>query len=156
MNAEIISIGTEILLGTITDTNSAFIAGQLPSLGIDLPFISTVGDNQKRLVSTIRHACQRAEIIFTTGGLGPTQDDVTREAIAEFVNEELSIDPSLARELQDYYNKRKMEMPRCNIKQASIIPSARIIPNTKGTAPGWWVEKEGRTIISMPGPPHEM
>ncbi len=156
MIAEIISIGTELLLGTITDTNAAFIASQLPALGIDLPFISTAGDNQKRLVNTIKQAWQRAEIIFTTGGLGPTQDDITREAIAELINEELTIDPALVQELQGYYKKRNLEMPKTNIKQASIIPSARIIPNAKGTAPGWWVEKEGRIIISMPGPPHEM
>ena len=95
MKAEPISIGNELLLGEITDTNSAYLAAQLPSLGLDIHFISTVGDNQHRLVDTLRQAWQRSDVIITTGGLGPTQDDITREAIAELLNEEITIDPAL-------------------------------------------------------------
>jgi len=156
VKAEIISIGTELLLGEITDNNASFLASQLPLLGIDLYFISTVGDNQKRLVETLRRAWERSDIIITTGGLGPTQDDITREAIAELLNEEIKIDVALAQELKAFFGRRGLEMPPSNVKQASVITSAEIIPNPRGTAPGWWVEKGGRTIITMPGPPGEM
>ena len=156
MKAEIIPVGTEILLGNIIDTNSSFLANQLPLLGIDLYFISTVGDNQKRLVDTLKQAWQRADLIITTGGLGPTQDDITREAIGELMSEELVVDEKLWQELQDLFKRYSWEIPQSNMKQATIIPSAQIIPNRIGTAPGWWVEKDDHTIIALPGPPHEM
>ena len=103
MKAEIISIGTELLLGTITDTNASFLASQLPLLGINLYFISTVGDNPQRLLSTLKQAWQRSELIITTGGLGPTQDDITRESIAELLQEELTIDPTLVQKLKEFF-----------------------------------------------------
>jgi nicotinamide-nucleotide amidase len=156
MKAEIISIGTELLLGDITDTNSAYLAGQLPLLGLDLNFMSTVGDNQNRLVETLKQAWQRSDVIITTGGLGPTQDDITREAIAEFLGEKLTVDYGLVQKFEELFRYFKREMPPTNIKQASVIPSAEIIPNPRGTAPGWWVENDNRIIITMPGPPREM
>jgi nicotinamide-nucleotide amidase len=156
MKAEIISIGTELLLGDIIDTNSAYLANQLPLLGLDLNFISTVGDNQDRLIETLRQAWGRSQIIITTGGLGPTQDDITRESIAVFLGEKLSIDYALVEKFKEQFRYFKMEMPPSNIKQASVIPSAEIIPNPRGTAPGWWVEHDNRIIITMPGPPREM
>jgi nicotinamide-nucleotide amidase len=156
MKTEIISIGTELLLGEITNTNSAYLASQLPLLGLDLNFISTVGDNQHRLIETLRQAWQRSNIIITTGGLGPTQDDITREAIAEFLNEELTIDNNLVQKFKELFRYYKIEMPPSNIKQAMVIPSAKIIQNPQGTAPGWWVERDNRIIITMPGPPREM
>lgn len=156
MNAEIISIGTELLLGEITDTNSAYLAGQLPLLGLNLHFICTVGDNRKRLIDTLRQAWQRSDIIITTGGLGPTQDDVTREAIAEFLGEEITIDQDMVNKFEDLFSHYKIAMPPSNIKQAAVIPSAEIIQNPRGTAPGWWIERDNRIIITMPGPPREM
>jgi len=156
MQAEIIPVGTEILLGNIIDTDSSFLANQLPLLGIDLYFISTVGDNQERLVDTLKRAWKRADLIITTGGLGPTQDDITREAIGELVSEELTVDDKLWQELQDLFKHYLREIPQSNIKQATIIPSAQIIPNRMGTAPGWWVEKDNHIIIALPGPPDEM
>ena len=156
MKTEIISIGTELLLGEIIDTNSAYLASQLPLLGLDLNFISTVGDNQRRLVETLKLAWQRSDIIITTGGLGPTQDDISREAIAEFLGEELTIDNDLVQKFEELFKYYKIEMPQSNIKQATVIPSAQIIQNPRGTAPGWWVERDNRTIITMPGPPREM
>ena len=156
MKAEIISIGTELLLGEITDTNSVYLAGQLPLLGLDIHFMSTVGDNQHRLVDTLRQAWQRSDIIIATGGLGPTQDDITREAIAELLNEEITIDPALVKKFQELFSYYKIEMPPSNIRQAGVIPSAQIIPNPRGTAPGWWIERDERIIVTMPGPPREM
>jgi len=156
MKAEIIPVGTEILLGNIIDIDSSFLANQLPLLGIDLYFISTVGDNQERLVDTLKQAWKRADLIITTGGLGPTQDDITREAIGELVGEELEVDDNLWQALQDLLSRYVGEIPQSNIKQATIIPSAQIIPNHMGTAPGWWVEKGGHIIIALPGPPDEM
>ena len=156
MKAEIIPVGTEILLGNIIDTNSSFLANQLPSLGIDLYFVSTVGDNQRRLIDTLKQAWKRADLIITTGGLGPTQDDITREAIGELVSEELKVDEKLWQELQDLLSRYLGEIPKSNIKQATTIRSAQIIPNHMGTAPGWWVEKGGHIIIALPGPPDEM
>jgi nicotinamide-nucleotide amidase len=156
MKAEIIPVGTEILLGNIIDIDSSFLANQLPLLGIDLYFISTVGDNQERLVDTLKQAWKRADLIITTGGLGPTQDDITREAIGELVGEELEVDDNLWQALQDLLSSYIGEIPQSNIKQATVIPSAQIIPNRMGTAPGWWVEKEDHIIIALPGPPDEM
>jgi nicotinamide-nucleotide amidase len=156
MKAEIIPVGTEILLGNIIDTNSSFLANQLPLLGIDLYFISTAGDNQKRLVDTLKRAWKRADLIITTGGLGPTQGDITREAIGKLMGEELKVDEKLWQDLQDLLHRYPGEIPQSNIKQATIIPSAQIIPNRMGTAPGWWVEKDDHIIIALPGPSDEM
>jgi len=156
MQAEIIPVGTEILLGNIIDTDSSFLANQLPLLGIDLYFISTVGDNQERLVDTLKQAWTRANLIITTGGLGPTQDDITREAIGELMSEELMVDDKLWQELQDLFKRYSREIPQSNMKQATIIPSAQTVPNRMGTAPGWWVEKDDHIIIALPGPPDEM
>ena len=156
MKAEIIPVGTEILLGNIADTNSSFLANQLPLLGIDLYFISTVGDNQKRLVDTLKRAWERADLIITTGGLGPTQDDITRDAVAELVDEELKVDEKLWQDLQDLFSLYPGKIPQCNIRQATVIPSAQIIPNHMGTAPGWWVEKNDHILMALPGPSDEM
>ncbi|MBC8275008.1 MAG: competence/damage-inducible protein A [Chloroflexi bacterium] len=156
MKTEIISIGTELLLGEITNTNSAYLASQLPLLGLDLNFISTVGDNQYRLIETLKQAWQRSDIIITTGGLGPTQDDITREAVAELLGEEPMIDSTLVQKFEELFKYYKIEMPPSNIKQATVIPSAKIIQNPQGTAPGWWIERDNRVLITMPGPPREM
>ena len=159
MKAEIIPVGTEILLGNIIDTNSSFLANQLPLLGIDLYFISTVGDNQKRLVDTLKQAWQRADLIIITGGLGPTQDDITREAIGKLVGEELKTDEKIWQEILRWHSEFSHypgKIAQSHIKQAATIPSAQIIRNRIGTAPGWWVEKDDHIIIALPGPPHEM
>jgi len=156
VRAEIISIGTELLLGEITDTNAPYLASQLPLLGIDLYWISQVGDNQARLVEVLKRAWQRSELILTTGGLGPTQDDLTREAIAELLGEKLETEPVLEGEIRGFFAQRGVDMPLSNIKQAALIPSADPIHNIRGTAPGWWVERDGRILVAMPGPPGEM
>lgn len=156
MKAEIVAIGTEILLGEIVDTNSAWIAQHLPALGIDLNHTSVVGDNMGRVVGTLERAWERSDLVVTTGGLGPTEDDMTREAIAQLLGEEPYVVPELEERLRGFFGRRGIEMPESNIKQAWLIASARAIDNPRGTAPGWWTERDGRIIVSMPGVPPEM
>jgi nicotinamide-nucleotide amidase len=156
MKAEIITSGTEILLGEITDTNSPYIAGQLAALGIDLYFMSSVGDNPERFTGVLRQAWGRSDLIITTGGLGPTQGDITRNVIAGMLGETLSIDESLKQEITAFFAGRGMEMPENNLRQATLIPSAVSLRNASGTAPGWWIERDGKIIVTLPGPPGEM
>lgn len=156
MRAEILSCGTELLLGHITDTNATYLAQSLTSLGIDLFFVSQVGDNQGRIVETLRRAWERSDLIIMTGGLGPTEDDLARESISALLGETMQVDPVLEAELRGMFATRHSVMPERNVKQATLIPSARAIPNPLGTAPGWWVEKDGRIIVAMPGVPREM
>ncbi len=155
MKADIVSIGTELLMGQIVDTNAAWLAAQLPMLGIDLYFISQVGDNLGRVVDTLDRARKRSDLVITTGGLGPTEDDLTREAIAQLLGEEIRVDPALEAHLLEFFKNRGIAMAQRNIKQATLIPSAKALPNPRGTAPGWWVEKGGAIIVAMPGPPRE-
>lgn len=156
MKAEIIAIGTEILLGEIIDTNSAHIARELPELGIDLFYKTVVGDNMGRVRETFERAWNRSDLIITTGGLGPTEDDMTREGICALLGEEPVVDPELERRLRSFFEGRGYVMPESNIKQAWLIPSSRALDNPRGTAPGWWVERDGKVIVSMPGVPPEM
>ena len=157
MRAEIIAVGTEILLGEIVDTNSAHIASRLPELGIDVYLKHTVGDNLARLASVIEQARANNDLVITTGGLGPTEDDLTREAIAAVMGEEVAIDPGLETQLRAFFGRRGgSQMPERNLKQAWLISSAHAIANPRGTAPGWWVERDGKIVIAMPGPPSEM
>lgn len=156
MKAEIISVGTELMLGEITDTNASYLAGQLPTLGIDLLWVSQVGDNRGRLVEIFDRARGRSDLVLVTGGLGPTEDDLTRETLSESLNETMKVDPTLEKELREFFAKRNYQMPERNLKQATLIPSAKSVPNPRGTAPGWWVEKGGKIIVLMPGPPSEM
>ena len=156
MRAEIISIGTEILMGEILDTNAQYVAQRLPAMGIDLFYMHQIGDNRPRLVELISQARQRSDIVLCTGGLGPTEDDITRDAIAESIGEEPYVVPELEAHLRAFFESRGGQMPEQNVKQATIVPSGASIPNPRGTAPGWWVEKDGAIIIAMPGPPAEM
>ncbi len=156
MKAEIISIGTEILLGELLDTNANYLAARLPPLGIDLYWMTQVGDNLGRLTEAFRRAWERSDLTLSTGGLGPTEDDVTREAIAAALEEPLSVQPELEAQLLAFFANRGVPMPERNVKQAALIPSATAIPNPRGTAPGWWVEREGRILVALPGPPSEL
>ena len=156
MKAEIFSIGTELLMGELTDTNAAWIAAQLPALGIRLQWVSIIGDDLAMLTDAFRRGLQRSDLIFTTGGLGPTQDDLTREAIAQALGETPAVQPEVVQELERYFAGRGIAMPAHNIKQAHLIPSARFVRNRNGTAPGWWAESNGKIIVAMPGPPGEM
>lgn len=156
MNAEILSIGTELLLGQIVDTNAAYLAEKLASLGINLYFKTTVGDNPERITQALEQALQRADLIITTGGLGPTTDDLTIETIAHYFHEELVVDQLSLEKIEKFFQVRQLMMPRNNQKQALRPKSAKIIRNPLGTAPGIILEKAGKIIISMPGVPKEM
>jgi len=156
MRAEIISCGTELLLGHITDTNATYLAQSLAALGIDLYFVSQVGDNQGRIVETLRRAWERSDLVIITGGLGPTEDDLARESISAMLGETMQVDAVLEAELRAMFAGRNITMPERNIKQATLIPSAQALPNPRGTAPGWWVAKDGHIIAAMPGVPREM
>jgi nicotinamide-nucleotide amidase len=156
VRAEILSIGTELLLGQIVDTNAQYLASRLADLGIDCMYISTVGDNPARCRETLDRALGRSDLVISTGGLGPTEDDLTRETIAAVLGEEPVIDPTLERELREWFAGRGVPMPERNRKQAWLIPSARALPNPNGTAPGWDVQKNGKRIVAMPGVPREM
>ena len=155
MKAEIMGIGTELLMGELTDTNSSWIASRLPALGIELQWVSIIGDDLPRLTEALKNGMDRSDIIFTTGGLGPTQDDLTREAIAAAFDETPVIQQEVVDKLERYFAARGTPMPQHNLKQANLIPSAKWVVNNNGTAPGWWAERDGKIIICMPGPPGE-
>ncbi|MBM4420112.1 MAG: CinA family nicotinamide mononucleotide deamidase-related protein, partial [Chloroflexi bacterium] len=156
MRAEIVSIGTELLLGTIVDTNAAYLATRLAALGVDCRHKQVVGDNLERAAATLALALSRADLVICTGGLGPTEDDLTREAIAATVGETPEIDAALLEHLERWFSGRTPVMPPSNRKQAWLIPSARAIPNPLGSAPGWDVRSGGKRIVAMPGVPREM
>jgi nicotinamide-nucleotide amidase len=161
MKAEIVSVGTELLLGEILDTNTQYLSARLPAIGLDLYYHSTVGDNLARLVDTLERGLQRSDVVIMTGGLGPTEDDLTREAIAEVLGEEMFVDEDAASRLRAFFEGRGLAFPERNLKQTMLVPSATAIPNPRGTAPGWWVETTrpdsgDRIIVAMPGPPSEM
>jgi nicotinamide-nucleotide amidase len=156
MKAEIVSVGTEMLLGMIVDTNAQYLTLELAELGVDVFWISQVGDNLDRVVDVINRGLSRSDAIIVTGGLGPTEDDLTRESIAAALGEELAVDPELEHQLRENFARRARPMPERNVKQATLIPSARGLPNPIGTAPGWWVDRAGKIIVAMPGVPAEM
>jgi nicotinamide-nucleotide amidase len=156
INAEIIAIGTEILLGEITDTNSVYIAQQLRHLGINLYFMTSVGDNEARIESAIRLALSRAELVITCGGLGPTVDDMTRQAVAAATDRGLSYHEDLYQQIVDRFASFKVQMTGNNKRQAYLPDRAIAIENPVGTAPSFIVELGDRAIISLPGVPREL
>ena len=156
MRAETISIGTELLLGEITDTNAVWIAQRLAEVGVDLYFRTTVGDNVGRSVDAITHALTRADVIITTGGLGPTVDDMTREAVARATDRELVLDETLLGQIRERFGKWGSPMSENNVRQAYIPRGALPIENPVGTAPVFIVETNSHYVISLPGVPREM
>ncbi len=156
MRAEVLSCGTELLLGHISDTNATYLAQSLAAQGIDLFFVSQVGDNLGRIVETLERAWNRSDLVVMTGGLGPTEDDLTREAISSLMGETMQVDPELEANLRAMFATRHYQMPERNLKQATLIPSAQSLPNPVGTAPGWFVQRDNKIIVAMPGVPREM
>ncbi len=156
MHAEIVSIGTELLMGEIVDTNSTTLASELAKIGMEVRWVSKVGDDPERLFEVLNRAWRRSDVTLTTGGLGPTSDDLTRETISSVLGEEMAVQDDLLAHLESLFTGRRAPMPATNIKQATLIPSAAVLPNPMGTAPGWWAEKDGRIIVAMPGPSREL
>lgn len=159
-SAEIITVGTELLLGEIVDTNSAYLAGELAAAGVNVYWSLRVGDNLGRVREAIATALARSDLVLLTGGLGPTEDDLTREAIAAELGEEPHVDEGLEAVLRSRFAGGGRPMPERNLKQAWLIPSATALANPNGTAPGWLVrvERNGRQrlIVALPGPPREL
>jgi nicotinamide-nucleotide amidase len=156
LKAEIISVGTELLLGQIVDTNAAYLAQRLAEVGVDVYFKQTVGDNPARVQDTVRLAMSRAELVVMTGGLGPTEDDLTVAAVAGVLGLELIHHAAIAEAIRRFFESRGRTPPETVFKQALIPAGARPIPNTRGTAPGVHLEHDGTTIVIMPGVPYEM
>jgi nicotinamide-nucleotide amidase len=156
VRAYILSIGSELILGHLTDTNATFLAQELSTLGIELLHVVQCGDDRARLARTIQNAIADADLVICSGGIGPTGDDLTREAISDVAGETPEIDPELLATLQAFFARRGTEMPERNRKQAWLISSAQSLPNPVGTAPGWFVELGDRIIVAMPGVPREM
>lgn len=155
-SAEIIAIGTELLLGEITDTNSAYLARQLRDIGVNVFLMTTVGDNLKRIADAISAALDRSEIVITTGGLGPTVDDMTRQAVADVLERPLEYHDSLYRAIEERFRGFGAPMTANNRQQAFLPQAATLIENPVGTAPAFMVESERGAVISLPGVPREM
>lgn len=156
MKAAIISVGTEILFGQITNTNTVYLSKKLNELGIDVLYHLTVGDNPSRLIEIMDFAKINCDLIITTGGLGPTQDDLTKEIVCKANNDELVLDQPSLDSIEKAFQKMNATMTKNNIKQAYLPKTSTIFPNSHGTAPGFAIEANGCTTICLPGPPKEM
>jgi competence/damage-inducible protein CinA-like protein len=156
MKAEIIAVGSELLTPYRLDTNSLYLTGELNKLGIRVIHKAVVGDSRDEMRSTFRHAMNRSELIVSCGGLGPTDDDRTRETVAEMLGRELHRNDEILRGIQERFRKFARTMPEINVRQAMVPEGAVILPNPRGTAPGLWIEAEGHIIILLPGPPAEL
>ena len=156
MKAAILTVGTEILFGQIVNTNTVYLSQQLNLLGIDVMYHYTVGDNSERLSDMLKYAYHDCDLIITTGGLGPTQDDLTKETAAKVFEDELVLhQPSMDR-LESFFAQRKSPMTENNRKQAYLPSRATVLTNAHGTAPAFALEKDGKILICLPGPPREM
>jgi nicotinamide-nucleotide amidase len=157
LTAELLSVGTELTVGETRDTNAGDLARELTARGVVVGRITALPDDFATVRAAFAEAMARSDIVVSTGGLGPTPDDLTREAVAAALGETPAVDPGLERWLHDLFERRGLPLPVANLKQAWLIPSATSIPNQNGTAPGWWVEhRGGRVVVLLPGPPREM
>lgn len=156
MNAEIIAVGSEMLTHKRVDTNSLFLTEQLNNLGIEVTAKHVIGDDLERLAGTIRRALGAAQIVILSGGLGPTEDDLTRDAIALAIDRRLVFNASINDGIEQRFRQMNRAMPEINRRQAMVIEGAHILSNDRGTAPGQWIEDAGAILISLPGPPHEL
>jgi nicotinamide-nucleotide amidase len=157
LSAVLLAVGSELTTGETRDTNSGDLARSLSGHGVEVAWISSLPDCLETVTAALTRALAAADLVVTTGGLGPTPDDLTREAIAAALGEEPAVDPKLERWLRRLFERRGFAFPELNVKQAWLIPSATVVPNGRGTAPGWWVDAaDGRVIVALPGPPAEM
>jgi nicotinamide-nucleotide amidase len=157
MKAELLFVGTELLLGEILNTNAQYLSQQLAGLGIDLYYQSVVGDNWERIAGLMRQALSRSDIVITSGGLGPTEDDITREVTAEVTARPLALHEGVRADLEAFFARRNRSMPQNNLRQAMVPDGATVLPNDRGTAPGLIVPAgDGKAVILLPGPPNEL
>ncbi len=160
MNAEIIAVGSELLTPYRIDTNSLYLTEQLNQLGVEVIHKSVVGDDLRHLVAAAQHACFRSEIVVFSGGLGPTEDDLTREAVAEALGVSLQRDPAILAHVERRFAARGWKMTPNNAKQADVLEGATVLANANGTAPGQWLsgkfDGRERIVVLLPGPPHEL
>jgi len=156
MNAEILAVGTELLMGQIANTNAQYISGRLPDVGVNVYYHSVVGDNPKRLKECLNIALNRSDVIIMTGGLGPTQDDLTKETVAELLNRKLVLHEETLSIMKSFFARLKRTMTENNVKQAYLPEGSIIIKNKNGTAPGCIIESGEKVVIMLPGPPSEM
>lgn len=156
MKCEIIAVGTEVILGDILNSNAQYLAKELANLGIDVYYHEAVGDNRERILDCFKHSLDRSDIIITTGGLGPTKDDMTKELAAEFFGMEMCLHEESLNKIKDYFKRMGREFVKSNEKQAYFPKEAIILDNENGTAPGAIFEKDNKIIIVLPGPPKEM
>ena len=156
MTVELICVGTELLLGNIVNTNAAFISEKCAMLGLSMYYQSVVGDNPGRLEHLLRTAKERSDVIILSGGLGPTQDDLTKETAAEVMGKKLVEDARAKNEIQEFMAKRGREITENNWKQALVPEGCRVLYNSNGTAPGIIMEDKDSRIILLPGPPNEL
>jgi nicotinamide-nucleotide amidase len=153
----LLAVGSELTEGETRDTNSGDLARSLSAAGVGVLWISALPDRLPAVTGALRDALATADLVVTTGGLGPTPDDLTREAIAEVLGESPTVDRELERWLRQLFERRGLAFAETNLKQAWLIPSATAIPNERGTAPGWWIDRaDGRVAVALPGPPREM
>jgi nicotinamide-nucleotide amidase len=156
MNAEIIAVGSEMLTPARVDTNSLYLTGELNNIGIEVVAKCVIGDDLDRLADTIRQALSRSAVVILSGGLGPTEDDLTRESVALALDRKLAFHPEIAEALEQRFARMGRKMAEINKRQAFLVEGADMLPNDRGTAPGQWVEDSGRVAILLPGPPHEL
>jgi len=157
LTAELLSVGSELTVGETRDTNAGDLARSLTGLGVAVERIQALPDRLGTVRGAITDAIGRADLVVTTGGLGPTPDDLTREAVAAAMGQTPTVDAELETWLRAMWDRRGMPFPAMNLKQAWLIPSASALPNPNGTAPGWWVERpDGGLVVCLPGPPREM
>lgn len=156
MTVELISVGTEILLGNIVNTNAAYLAEQCAGLGLSCYYQTVVGDNEERLAQTLKTALERADVVILSGGLGPTQDDLTKETAVKVLGRKLLLDEHSKERIQDYFAKRRIELTENNWKQAMVPEGAIVLDNANGTAPGIIIEADEKRVILLPGPPNEL
>src|SRR5207248_5266787 len=156
MNAEILAVGSAMLTPQRVDTNSLYLTAELNNLGIEVVMKSVIGDDLNRLADAIRRAVSRHEIVILSGGLGPTEDDLTRDAVAQALDRKLIFHSDIAEQLEQRFLQMKRKMAEVNRRQAFILEGAEILPNDRGTAPGQWIDEGDVSIVLLPGPPHEL
>jgi nicotinamide-nucleotide amidase len=156
MRAEIIAVGSELLTAERLDTNSLFLTAELNRIGIRVAHKAVVGDGPEEMTSSFRHALERADVIVSSGGLGPTDDDRTRTTVAELLGRKLHLNQEILHRIQERFRRYNRPMPEINARQAMVPEGAAILPNSRGTAPGLWLEANGRIIILLPGVPSEL